>query len=206
MPPRHAPPRGARRLRQRIAQEAARLISEHGIRDFQLAKRKAAERLHARAESDLPDNREIDQALREHQRLFQADTQPVHLRQLRETACAAMRFFAPFEPRLVGAVLDGSADAHSAICLHLFNDIPEQVIDLLYLNNINYTEHSRHLQHAVNAEFPVLRIVREDATFDLTVLPFDLIRQAPLDRVDARPMQRMGLAALETLLAEEQGT
>ena len=29
-------------LRRRVALEAARLISEHGIRDYQLAKRKAA--------------------------------------------------------------------------------------------------------------------------------------------------------------------
>ena len=37
------PPR-AENLRRALAQEAARIMSEHGIRDFLTAKRKAAER------------------------------------------------------------------------------------------------------------------------------------------------------------------
>ena len=63
-------------MRRRVALEAARLISEHGIRDYQLAKRKAAESLHALDESSLPKNSEIEQALREHSSLFHGDEQP----------------------------------------------------------------------------------------------------------------------------------
>ena len=64
----------ARRNRLRIAQEAARLMSEHGIRDFHHAKRKAAERLGIADTQSLPRNAEIEQALREHQRLFLANS------------------------------------------------------------------------------------------------------------------------------------
>ena len=39
-------------------------------------------------------------------------------------------------------------------------------------------------------------------SIDLTVLPYDLLRQAPLDRISGRPMQRATLAAVEALLAE----
>lgn len=190
-------------LRRRIALEAAQLISEHGIRDYQLAKRKAAERLRAFDESSLPKNREIEDALREHQRLFHGDDQPRQLRALREAACEAMRYFARFEPRLVGPVLDGTADAHSAVCLHLSCDTPEAVLAMLNDDGISFEEDSRCLR--INSQrsldFPVLRIHQTVVEFDLTLLPRDTIRQAPLDRRGERPLQRAALAAVEGLLS-----
>lgn len=202
MPLRGAPRSGD--LRRRIAVEAARLISDHGIRDFHLAKRKAAAHLNVHDESSLPNNSEIEEALREHQRLFQSD-QPRLLQYLREAALAAMRFLARFEPRLVGAALEGTADQHSAICLHLFSDCPEQVMQFLDDHDIAYRELDRRqrLRHAVYAQFPALSIERHDATFDLTILPIDAIRQPPLDRIDERPMRRANLTEVEQLLASE---
>jgi len=190
--------------RRRIALEAARLMSENGIRDFHFAKRKAAERLNVRDEAQMPKNSEIEAALREHQRLFQADAQPQRLRELREAAREAMRFFARFDPRLVGAVLEGTADEHSAICLHLFAESPEEVIVFLREHGVVYTEQSRRLRMARDRyeEMPVLMLAREPAPFDLTVFPRDAIRQAPLDRIDERPQRRASLAALEALLAD----
>ncbi|MEO8803411.1 MAG: hypothetical protein ABI304_09500 [Rudaea sp.] len=193
-------------LRRRIAVEAARLMSEHGIRDFHLAKRKAAAHLNVPAEASLPSNSEIEQALREHQRLFHTDQQPQHLRFLREAAQEAMRFFRRFEPRLVGAVLDGTADQHSAICLHLFSDTPEQVVVFLVEHAIDYRELDRRqrLRHDEYAQFPAFLIEHRDARFDLTVLPHDAIRQSPLDRIHERPMRRANLAEVERLLASEE--
>lgn len=190
-------------LRRRVALEAARLISEHGIRDFQIAKRKAAEHLHAFDESSLPKNREIEEALREHQRLFHGDEQPRQLRALREAACEAMRYFARFEPRLVGAVLDGTANTHSPVCLHLFCDTPESIIAMLNDDDIVFDEDNRRLR--MNAEhstdFPVLKIRQFGVEFDLTLLPLDAIRQAPLDRSGERPLPRAALTAVEALLS-----
>ena len=190
-------------LRRRIALEAARLISESGIRDFAMAKRKAAERLGAFDEGSLPKNIEIEEALREHQRLFQADEHPQLVRALREAARDAMRFFAQFDPRLVGAVLEGTADRYSAVCLHLFADTPEEVLLALDEQGIDYTESARRLRMSrdTQAEFPVLQVTRDGTAFDLTIFPRDAIRQAPLDRVDEKPMRRASLAALDELLA-----
>ena len=193
-------------LKRRIALEAARLMSEHGIRDFALAKRKAAERLGARDDTALPKNAEIEAALREHQRLFQGDEQPQRLRHLREVARDAMQFFAHFDPRLVGAVLEGTADRHSAITLHLFADTPEDVALFLQNERIPYEEQTRRLRLTPqqNEEFPVLLFSAEDVSVDLTVLPRDAIRQAPLDRVDERPMRRATLSMLEQILAQDE--
>jgi hypothetical protein len=195
----------AQELRRRIALEAARLMSEHGIRDFHLAKRKAAERLGAGEDIGLPKNSEIEDALREHQRLFQSEEQPARLRRLREVARDAMQFFVNFQPRLVGAVLEGTADRHSAVCLHLFSDAPEEVVAFLHEQGIPYEEQNRRLRmnHDTQREYPVLLFSADEVAIDLTVLPLDAIRQAPLDRVGERPMRRAALAALEELLAEQ---
>ena len=192
-------------MRARIAFEAARLISESGIRDYALAKRKAAARLGIDAESELPKNAEIEDALREHQRLFHAGDQPQRLRMLRETAIEAMRFFAPFEPRLVGAVLDGSADEHSAVCLHLFSDDPDAPVRHLEEHGITYDSGSRRLRFDKDGErdFPVLQFAVDDVAIDATVFPYDGLRQAPLDRIDGKPMRRAAKASLQTLLNEE---
>src|SRR5215470_13191592 len=64
-------PTRADNLRRALAQEAARLMAEHGIRDFLVAKRKAAERLGVTdGGALLPKNSEIEEALAAHQRLF----------------------------------------------------------------------------------------------------------------------------------------
>jgi hypothetical protein len=193
------------RNRLRVAQEAARLMSEHGIRDFHHAKLKAAERLGILDTQALPRNQEIEQALREHQRLFLADRQPQLLRQRREAAVEAMGFLAAFEPRLVGAVLEGTADAHSAVCLHVFSDDPDAVVLYLREHGVPIEMQVRRLRYGREdqPEYPVLLFSADDLPFDLTVLPLDALRQAPLDRAELRPMRRASLAQVEMLLAED---
>lgn len=191
-------------LRRRIALEAARLISEHGIRDFGMAKRKAAQHIGVSDEGFLPRNREIEEALREHQRLFRTDAQPRALRARREAARDAMRFLERFEPRLVGAVLEGTADAHSPVSLHVFDDSPENVSGFLREHGIVFETraHTLRLDRQRSAEFPVLLFDAGGVPMDVTVFPRDALRQAPLDRIDERPQQRASLAMVEAMLAE----
>ncbi|TCV96018.1 hypothetical protein EC912_102367 [Luteibacter rhizovicinus] len=193
------------RNRVRVAQEAARLMSEHGIRDFHHAKLKAAERLGILDTQALPRNNEIEDALREHQRLFQADSQPQALRERREAAIEAMRFLRGFDARLVGAVLEGTADEHSAVCLHVFSDDPEAVTLFLREQGIPLETQSRRLRwsNKEQTEHPVLLFGADGIPFDITVLPLDAMRQAPLDRVDERPMRRASVSMVQTLLEEE---
>jgi hypothetical protein len=189
--------------RRRIAVEAARLISEGGLRDYHQAKLKAAARMGVFDEASLPKNSEVEDALREHQRLFLGEDHAAVLLRLRQAAREAMRFFACHEPRLVGAVLEGTADAHSAVCLHLYSDQPETIVAELHERGIPFEEQNRRvrLDRDTARDFPVLAFSAGDVPIDLTLLPYDLLRQAPLDRIDAKPMQRATLAALEALLA-----
>ena len=115
-------------LRRALAQEAARIMAEHGIRDFLVAKRKAAERFGvADGAALLPKNSEIESALAEYQRLFGGESHLTALQAQRRAALSAMRYLNEFSPRLVGAVLSGTTTLHSEVQLHLFADRAESV-------------------------------------------------------------------------------
>ena len=195
-----------RERRQRLAHEAARLIAEGGIRDFQMAKRKAAQRLGIHDDASLPRNREIEDALRDYQRLFLGDGQRAELRRRREAALRALEFFAGFEPRLVGPVLDGTADAHSPVALHLHSDDPDAVPRWLDEHGIPAQPRSRHLRldREREVDAPAWLFGAEELTFEATVLPLDGLRQAPLSGIDERPMRRASAVQLRTLLAEDE--
>jgi hypothetical protein len=195
----------AHEQRRRIAVEAARLISEEGLRDYRLAKLKAASRLGITDDTALPKNAEIEDALREHQRLFRANEQPRTLHKLREAALEAMRFFARHQPRLVGPVLDGTADEHSSVCLHLHDDRAEEIALFLREHGIPYEERTRRvrLERDVTADVPVFLFTADGSAIDLTVLPYDRLRQAPLDRIDEKPMRRATLAMVEELVRDD---
>jgi len=194
-----------RERRHRLAHEAARLMAEGGIRDYHQAKLKAAERLGIFDDASLPRNREIEDALREYQRLFQRENVSA-LRQRREAALRAMEFFHAFQPRLVGSVLDGTADTRSPVALHLFSDDPDAPPRFLEQHGIPAEARSRRvrLDRERVADVPVWVFSAEDLAFDLTVLPLDGLRQAPLSSLDEKPMKRASTAQLRQLLAEEE--
>jgi len=113
-----------------------------------------------------------------------------------------MGFLARFEPRLVGAVLEGTADHHSAVCLHLFCDDPEAVPHFLHERGIPFEVHNRRVRENRDRyeEYPAYLFQADGLPFDLTVFPRVALRQAPLGRVDERPMQRASLSAVDALL------
>ena len=195
-----------RERRHRLAHEAARLMAEGGIRDYHQAKLKAADRLGIHDDASLPRNREIEEALREYQRLFAGDAQAAGLRARREAALRALEFFAPFEPRLVGPVLDGTADANAPVALQLYTDDADAVPRFLDEHDIPAEARSRRLRldPQRQVEAPVWLFSAEELTFDLTVLPLDVLRQAPLSGVDEKPMKRASLAQLGALLARDE--
>ncbi|GHH47633.1 MULTISPECIES: hypothetical protein [Gammaproteobacteria] len=194
-----------RERRHRLAHEAARLMAEGGIRDYHQAKLKAANRLGIFDDASLPRNREIEEALREYQRLFAGPGHARGLRQRREAALRAMDFFDAFAPRLVGPVLDGTADGHSPVHLHLHSDDPETVQRFLEEQGVPAESRMRRLRldHERSADVPVWLFSAEELTFDIAVLPRIALRQAPLSQVDERPMQRASAPQLRQMLVDE---
>lgn len=191
-------------IRERIAREAARIMVEGGIRDFQLAKRKAVERLRLAGGRQLPRNEEIEAAIHEYQRLFRGDSQPQRLIELRRAALEAMRFLERFEPCLVGAVLNGTADEHSEVCLHLFAEPAETVALFLIEHRIPFDFGERRLRVAAEhyRRFPAYRFMADDVPIELVVFDIDARRQAPLSPINGRPMSRAARRRVEALLEE----
>jgi len=127
-------------LRQEIAARAARLVAEDGL-DYATAKRKAARDILGDQRSSgqwLPDNEEIEEEVRSFQATFQADTQPRRLADLRKMALLLMELLQPFRPHLAGAVLNGTAGAHSDIHLQLFADSAKDVEIFLINHGIDF--------------------------------------------------------------------
>ena len=195
-----------RERRHRLAHEAARLMAEGGIRDFHQAKLKAATRLGIHDDASLPRNREIEDALREYQRLFVGESHAEGLRARREAGLRALEFFHGFSPRLVGPVLDGTADPHAPVSLHLHSDDADAVPRFLEEHGIPAEARARRLrldpQRVLDA--PVWLFSAEDLAFDLTVLPLQVLRQAPLSGVDEKPMPRASASQLRELLAQDE--
>ena len=192
----------ALQVRQHIAREAARILAESGSRNFLQAKRKAAQQLGISDARNLPANNEVEQALMDYQRLFRSHVQPKHLRRLRETAAEGMRFLAEFTPRLVGPVLEGTADQHSEVTLHLFADQVEQVGAFLLERGIPNELGERRLRMP-SGEYirtPEFRFVAGEIPVALTVFSGPGARQPPPSPVTGRPMRRAGLREVEALL------
>lgn len=191
-----------RQMRERIAHLAARLMAVDGIDDYALAKRKAARQAGAPDTRNLPNNDEVEHALRAYQQLYQADEQRERLRHLRQRAREMMELLDRFDPYLSGAVLSGSAGKYSDIDLLLFTDSMKDVEMFLLDRRIAYRSGERRLHIGDEARgVPNFNVSTEDADFDITVFaPRDLraqIRSTP----EGRPLERVRIDWLHATLA-----
>ncbi|MDH3619653.1 MAG: hypothetical protein OER91_02095 [Gammaproteobacteria bacterium] len=193
------------RARQVLAQEAARIIVDHGIRDYRVAKQKAAERLGVGSRGSLPGNAEIETAVAEHLALFGGEDHEDRLRLMRVAALSAMELLSSFTPRLVGPVLSGTADENSAVNLHLFADSPEMVAMELADIGLNYRPYERRLKSRRDQfeTFAGFEFHHSNSPIQATVFPVDGIRQAPMSPVDGKPMRRADSARVQEMLAHD---
>ncbi|MGE4339103.1 MAG: hypothetical protein AB7E55_24485 [Pigmentiphaga sp.] len=133
-------------LRDEIAHAAARMIAEDGL-DYSTAKRKAVRQLLGQSQQPrgelMPDNAQVEDAVREYQALYMGDTQPQRLRELREHALVLMDWLAPFRPLVAGAVWNGTAGEHSEIVLQCFVDSAKDLAIFLLNEGITYEVEER---------------------------------------------------------------
>jgi len=188
--------------RQRLAYEAARIMVEQRVEEFDRALRKAAKRVGIDNRRVWPSNEEIQEALLQHRRLFQGEKQAQELRILREHALEAMRAFADFSPRLVGPALIGSAGIDQGVCLHLFTDNTKDVALALLDQGIPWRECEGifHYGGGIRRTHPVLTFLAGRTPFELVVLPIGAQRNPPLDPVSERPERGAATAEVARLL------
>ena len=166
----------ALQVRAQVAELAARLMAEHGLRDYAVAKRKAARQLGLPEGYGMPSNEEIDAAQAERQALFQPD----------EQAREVMRVFGRFAPALTGAVASGVVSEHSLIELEIAQDASKDFEQFLVNREIAYKVQDR-------ADRMAYLIYSEPADVLVHMVARD-IRHAHA--------QRLSLERLEKLLTE----
>jgi hypothetical protein len=195
-------------LREQLADEAARLMVEHGIQDFALAKRKAAERLGVRAGAGaLPSNAQIQEHVVERQRIFdEPAVRDERLIKLRSVASEVMGVLEGFRPKLVGAVLDGTATANSAIELHVFSDAPEAVAAALEAHGYRLHDSQRRYRfdRESTEQIPGYELFVDDEDLEVMVFPERGSNHSPLSPIDGKPMRRASRSAVMALLAPRE--
>jgi hypothetical protein len=198
--PRPAWPR-AQRNRVRIAQAAARLIAEHGLNDWQAAKRKAARHLGLPDHEALPGNEEVEQALRDYNTLFQGTAQVASLRAQRLDALSWMERLSQWKPLLTGAVAAGWATEHSEVRLELEAEDAKSVELSLINAGIDYASIPVS-RGPIDA--PQLRVESPRSTVRLVILSPQQRRNRPRRDRDANVEERLNPSQLRALLAAEE--
>jgi hypothetical protein len=188
-------------MREHLAYHAARLMAEDGITDYALAKRKAAKQLGATETHHLPSNQEVDEALHSYRSLYQHDTHPGILYQLREEALAAMHMLEPFQPYLTGSVLNGTAGEQSDINIMLFSDDSKAVLLFLLKHNIEFEDGEWRVRVGGHEEtVPSYTLTSESGTqVHIIVLPENARHSG-----SRHPETHADIASLEKLIAQSE--
>ena len=191
-------------LRETIAQEAAKWMANHGIADFESAKRRALKALGlARVDSNmLPTHQEVQQALITHQTLFTDPHREKALTTLREKAYRAMLILKNFDPHLTGMVLDGSATVHANVELHVFASTSEEVI--IHLVNLSISHESAEQRMQLLDKqfkiFPVVRFYLAESTIDAVIFPEKTMKYHARCQISGKPMQRADIEDVKVLV------
>jgi hypothetical protein len=188
-------------MRESIAHMAARLMAEDGIDDYAQAKRKAARQIGVIDARQLPDNEEIDVALRQYRALFQNE-HASELRQMRQLALAIMNELSAFDPHLVGSLLNGNAGKYADIHLQLFSDNSKSVEHYLLDRNITFRSTEARLYSGdIVLTVPVLACNRDGFEIYLTLLSPRELRLPLKSSRAGKPIERAKADAVAALIA-----
>ncbi len=186
-------------MREQLAHHAAKLIAEDGIADFASAKRKAARQLGASDTQHLPSNREVEEALHSYRALYQHESHPDILHQLRTEALVRMQQFSAFNPYLTGSVLSGTAGEHSDINLTLYSDDAKAVLLFLLRSKLAFEEGTWRIRLGGREEsVPSYTLSSESGTLiHIIVLP-----ESARHSGSRHPDTHAGIAAISKLIED----
>jgi hypothetical protein len=182
--------------RLRIAQLAARLMLEHGIKDHAMAKRKAARQLGVTSANLLPGNDEVDVELRAYVALFEPESHERDIEAMRRQALEAMIMLARFQPVLIGGVAQGTASRHSDIELEVHADSSKEFEQYLLNQNIAFRTEERR-------GGPYYTLFSEPVDVMVHIAPTQAMQSAP--RAGSEMRRRYTAAQLQELLMPAQG-
>ena len=194
-----------------IAEHAARIMVEEGVKQYFTAKRIAARRVLGRAGAkqarfrprDLPSNGEVRDAVQALVEELEGDARTRRLFAMRVVALEAMHCLERFSPRLIGSVATGHVRAGSDVDLHVFADDAADVVS--HVAGLGWT-HEVHqvdiVKHGRVLEFTHV-VIADLFEIELTVYAPRELRHRPRSSTDGKPIVRLGVAALRALCEAE---
>jgi hypothetical protein len=190
-------------VRAEIAAAAARMIAQDGA-DVDTARRKAARQVLGTERpqaSQLPDDAQIEDEVRQYQAIFVNPGQAARLHQLRTVALQVMDALAEFKPYLTGPVLNGTAGEHDDIHLQLFAESAKEIEIFLLNKNLNLDiSETPHFKGPRFDPVETVSFMWRNEGVHAQLYDLDDLRGALKPRADGR-LTRADASALRALMA-----
>ena len=188
-------------FRQKIAVEAAKILAEGFVQDYHTAKLKALKHLGVTGSVELPANTEVEAELKLHQSIFKANKHNALMLAMRKQALQAMKMFEEYNPRLTGAVLEGTATRYSPIEIQIFSESPKDMVIKMLDLNVPFDTEDRRVRLTKNDTqmVPVYSFGMGDYDIEVTVFQPNVLRQSPLSPITGAAMERASIKKLAKL-------
>ena len=128
----------SKNIKLSVANLAAQLIMEDGIKDYLYAKKKAAKSLGINENANLPTNSQIDKAIDEFNKIFSPNIDIEFLQQFKTQALEVMSIFKNFKPHLMNHLSQGVIPKFPEIKINLFADNLKDVEYVLLNSQLSY--------------------------------------------------------------------
>ena len=128
----------SKNIKVSVANLAAQLIMEEGIKDYLFAKKKAAKSLGLNENVSLPTNSQIDKAIDDFNKIFNPNIDIEFLQQFKTQALEVMNIFKNFKPHLMNQLSEGIIPKFPEIKINLFADNLKDVEYVLLNNELSY--------------------------------------------------------------------
>ena len=128
----------SKKIKLSVANLAAQLIMENGIKDYLYAKKKAAKSLGINENANLPTNSQIDKAIDEFNKIFNPNIDIEFLQQFKTQALEVMSIFKSFKPHLMDQLSQGIIPKFPEIKINLFADNLKDVEYVLLNSDLSY--------------------------------------------------------------------
>ena len=128
----------SKKIKLSVANLAAQLIMENGIKDYLYAKKKAAKSLGINENANLPTNSQIDKAIDEFNKIFNPNIDIEFLQQFKTQALEVMSIFKSFKPHLMDQLSQGIIPKFPEIKINLFADNLKDVEYVLLNSELSY--------------------------------------------------------------------
>ena len=128
----------SKNMRLSIANLAAQMIMEEGIKDYLFAKKKAAKSLGLNENANLPTNSQIDKAINDFNKIFIPNLDIEFLQLFKTQALEIMDIFKNFKPHLMNQLSEGIIPKFPEIKINLFADNLKDVEYILLNSKLSY--------------------------------------------------------------------